>query len=500
VRRLRLDRFETLTLLALLAMAYAVLAGLVLRTIVKGGVVTGGDGFLVADPLQYLTWLRQAGEHVGIGNLYDLAPGPRPFVHPLLLLAGWLHELGLGVAAAYHVLKVPAALVLFAGTLAWCRRFLDRAGLRVALVLALFAASPIAAVVGWSGLGGEEFKLDVDFVSGELWTFNWLWGYQFTALAVGLVPLGLLAYERDRLGWCAVCALLCTWIQPWQGATLLITIVAAELLTARRLTRLVLPCVAGALPAVYYWVLSREDDAWRLAGEVNAFPRWSLLVTVLGLLPLALPALPAFRRGWRASFGDSALRVWPLAGLLVFYLPVGTFPFHAFQGLFIPLAVLAVLGVPSLARVRVALTVVLLLVVPGTLYRGLELRDAVGKGFQPFFLTAEEREALRHLEARPEAGGVLAPVYSGLLIPAYTGRETYIGAGSWTPDFDRRLEQMEALFGGRMSAGEAERLVRRSGARFLFSDCHGRAEIGGIVATFTDPPARFGCATVWRVR
>lgn len=490
----RLDRFETLTLLALVAMAYAALAGLVLRTIVKGGVVTGGDGFLVADPLQYLNWLRQAGEHVGIANLYDLEPGPRPFVHPGLLLAGWLHELGLGVAAAYHVFKVPAALVLFAGTLAWCRRFLEGTNRRIALVVALFAASPVAALVGWSGLGGEAFKLDVDFVTGELWTFNWLWGYQFTALAVGLVPLGLLAYERGRLGWCAACALLCTWLQPWQGATLLITIVVAELLTSRRLSRPVVPCVAGALPALYYWILSREDESWRLAGEVNAFPRWSLLVVVLGLAPLAVPALFA---GWSTrSFGDAALRVWPLAGLLVFYLPVGTFPFHAFQGLFIPLAVLAVMGV----RWRAAALLVVLLVVPGTVYRVLELRDAVGKGFQPFFLTAEEREALRHLEARPEAGGVLAPVYSGLLVPAYTGRETYIGAGSWTPDFERRLEQMEALFGGRLSAAEAERLVRRSGARFLLSDCHGRRDISGIVATFTDPPARFGCAAVWRVR
>ena len=30
----------------------------------RGGVVTGADGFLVADPMQYLDWARQAGEHV----------------------------------------------------------------------------------------------------------------------------------------------------------------------------------------------------------------------------------------------------------------------------------------------------------------------------------------------------------------------------------------------------------------------------------------------------
>jgi hypothetical protein len=43
-------------------------------------------------------------------------------------------------------------------------------------------------------------------------------------------------------------------------------------------------------------------------------------------------------------------------------------------------------------------------------------------------------------------------------------------------------------------------VVRQSGARFLLSDCHGRADIAPLVAGVTDPPRRFGCATVYRVR
>jgi hypothetical protein len=91
-------------------------------------------------------------------------------------------------------------------------------------------------------------------------------------------------------------------------------------------------------------------------------------------------------------------------------------------------------------------------------------------------------------------------VYSGIVLPAYTGRETYIGAGSWTPDADRRREDTEALFGGRMGPAEARRLVRRSRARLLYSDCHGRADIERTVAPFTLGAHRIGCATVYRVR
>jgi len=85
-------------------------------------------------------------------------------------------------------------------------------------------------------------------------------------------------------------------------------------------------------------------------------------------------------------------------------------------------------------------------------------------------------------------------------VPAYTGRETYIGAGSWTPDFDSRHRETEALFAGEMDTAEARALVRRSGAEFLYSDCHGRADIERIVRPFTVPPRRFGCAAVYRVR
>lgn len=520
----RLDRFDWAALLALVALAFAALGALVTRVLLQGGTVTGGDGYLVADPMQYLNWLRQAGEHVGIANLYDLEDGPRPFVHPGLLISGLLHRLGAGLVVAYSVWKPVAALVLFAGTWALTHRLLARRDdRRLALVAALFCASPVAALVGWTGLGGASFGLSIDFITGELWTGTWLWGYQFTALAVGLVPLALLAYERGRAGGrgrmlaaAAGLGLLCAWLQPWQGVTLAFVLVGTELWLIRRGDRgwgpaardALGPLAAIAAPLVYYLLLSRLDPSWELAGEVNRLPRWSVLVTVLGLLPLGLPALLAVRLP-APAFADVAVRVWVPAALLLFYLPFGTFPFHAFQGLGLPLAVLAAAGLRARLGDRGlwspgvrgwVVAVMALLIVPGTIYRVDHLRDAVKRGYQAFFLEDGERDALRWLDEAPEPGGVLTPVYLGGSVPAYTGRETYVGAGSWSPDFDRRLEQMEALFGGRLTAEQAERLVRASGARFLLSDCHGRADISRVVAGFTDPPRRFGCATVYRVR
>jgi hypothetical protein len=518
-RARRLDAADLAALAALTALAFAVLAALLARVWLRGDFVTGADGFLVADPMQYLDWARQAGEHVLIGNPYDLAPGPRSFLHPGLLVSGLLYRLGASPAVAYLAWKPVAVAALFAGSLMLVRRVLPRGDdRRLALALALFACSPVAAIVGWGGIGDHGDKLSMDFVTGELWTGSYLWGYSFTAIAVGLLPLGLLAYERGRAGGprravALACGagLLCAWLQPWQGVTLALVLAAAEAIAVRRgrparraLRDLAAPLAATAAPLVYYLLLSKLDASWELAGQANDLPRWPWWALLLGPLPLALPAAFAYRVA-APDFAAVALRAWPLAALLVYFQPFGTFPFHAFQGLSIPLAALAVIALRAWLRERPvplapAVATVVALCTVGTAYRAQQLADAVHLARQPFFLTAGERDALRYLDRAPEPGGVLAPVYSGILIPAYTGRETWVGAGSWTPDQPARADEAETLFAGRLDPGAAAALVRRSGARFLYSDCHGRADIAAEVAAVARAAVRFGCARVWRVR
>jgi hypothetical protein len=521
--RLKLDAFDLGVLAALAGLSFAVLSGLLLRTILQGGVISGADGYLVADPMQYLAWARQAGEHGLIANPYDLRDGPRAFLHPGLLISGGLYALGASPTLAYLAWKPVAVLVLFAGARGVVWRTLERRDdRRLALVLALFACSPVAAVVGWGRIGDNGVKLNFDFITGELWSGSYLWGYLFTAIAVGLLALGLLAYERARdggsarrLALAAGLGLLVAWLQPWQGVTLFLLLAAAELICWRRtraggrraVARLAVVGAGVALPLVYYLLLSRLDPSWELAGQVNELPRWPWWVLLLGPLPLALPAVLAYRLPAR-DFAGVAIRAWPLAALVVYFQPAGTFPFHAFQGLAIPLAVLGVGALRAYlgerpVPLRPVLVALVVLVGIGTAYRVAEMQDAVHYGRQPFFLEPGEHDALRHLDRTHEAGGVLAPVYMGILVPPYTGRETYIGAGSWVPDFDRRLTEMEDLFAGLMPSAQAAALVRRSGARFLLADCHGRADVARLerlFAGFTEPPRRFGCAAVWRVR
>ncbi|MEI6792626.1 MAG: hypothetical protein WCK97_05250, partial [Actinomycetes bacterium] len=133
-------------------------------------------------------------------------------------------------------------------------------------------------------------------------------------------------------------------------------------------------------------------------------------------------------------------------------------------------------------------------------YRADQMRGAVSAGRQAFFLEPGERDAMRWIEAQPGSGAVLAPIPDGSYISAYTGRAVWIGAGSWTPDFGWRGLAVEAMFNGVSGAAEDQRLVRQSGARFVYQSCRSKANLAPkLGAVVTGPPRQFGCAKVWEV-
>ena len=229
--RLGLDRLELGALVALCGLSVLVLAMLS----VQGRPLSGADGLLASDQLQYFAWIREASHHLLIGNRFDLAPGERSFLHPGFALSGGLHALGLSIPLSYLAWKPLAVALTFVGALRYVRRLLPAGGQRhAALLLALFAVMPASWLVAWTNWGGNPRQYTFDFISGEMWSGQYLWGYLMTAIAVFLMPLVLLAHERRRYVPAAAGALLVTWLQPWQGATLALIVLGAEAVRWRR--------------------------------------------------------------------------------------------------------------------------------------------------------------------------------------------------------------------------------------------------------------------------
>ena len=511
-RGFRAEHVEAAVLVALALLSLAFLASLVER----GGELTWIEGFQVADQAQWLNWVRETGERLLVANRFDLQPDDAVLLHPVGLVAP-LYLLGLPPAVAYLAWKPIAVAVLFYGVWRWVRRMLDGPWERAAaLVVALLFAPPVAAL-GARVFGNEDDAV-LAFISGEVWPPGYLWGYPMTALALGLMAIAFLRSERalaaerpGRDAWIgAAAAFGASATHPWQGLILLGVLgaacawqAAARETAAAELVRRLWPVALGALvPAAYYALLTAVDDSWARTAEVyrEDFDRWPLWLLALALLPLLLPALPGYR-GSARGLQERILRVWPPVALLLYLLPFGTFPFHAFNGISIPLAVLAARALSPWARTSTARAMlvaagVALLVLPGAADRVRLARAAVQIGVEPYAIQRDEESALDFLESAPEPGGVIANVYLGQLVPESTGRETWVGHPSWTPEFARRSELARRLLDGTLGERLVRELVPRTRARFILVRCGEGEPLERQLGVLVDDVQRYGCVRV----
>jgi hypothetical protein len=271
----------------------------------------------------------------------------------------------------------------------------------------------------------------------------------------------------------------------------------------------VLVLVGTGLPLLYYLILNRTDLSWQLA-RVASKHSFSLFTIVLGIVPLLLPALVAYR-GWPRSYLGVMTRMWPVAALLIYLVSASNFsatPLHAWGGITIPLAVLAVEGAQRLgygrlpARALITGVVLAVATIPGAisqLHTAAQL--AVPRRGNPTFIRGDEQSALRYLARDPVPGGVFTRFYLGDLVPAETGRRTFVGDCLWSePNCGVRALYSQQVFRNTVPAETARRLVRQSGARFVLADCRVSPKLGAVLTPLTESVTRFGCASVYTLK
>lgn len=509
----------------LLGLLYAALSCAIVAALLSTGrELTGGENQVAADQLQYLSWIVSSAKHGTINNLWTIpAQGSSHFVEPGFFVSGLLHRAGLGVIPSYQLWKLVSIPLLVIAFAAYVRRLLPPGGARAAgLALALFGLSPVGALVGWGSLHGG-WRAQIEFAAGEMFAPGWMWGYMMTGVAVALVPLVLLGSARALTTdlwkrWTALAcagAFLCSWLQPWQGAEIVGAVLACSVLAPGRpslrvvASRHSLIVVSGMIPLVYYRWLASTDRFWELAGQANnSIPHWSpwVWIAAMGPFVVALPALLKKPADWQ----ETALRAVPVIMLaeyaVIAAFGVGTFAFHAIQGIVLFLAILAVQSAliwrdaPWWGRHRwLAIGLCAIMCIPGAAHRLNLMRLEIHRSAQPYFFEDGERQAVEQLATAAGPGGVLAPIKAGLSVPGWSGRPVWVGQISWTHDYRRRVADAEALFKGRLDRTSARRLVLGSGARFLYSDCGHpfdlRSQLDGLIVGVTD----HGCARIYEL-
>ncbi|MDQ6819549.1 MAG: hypothetical protein M3076_04280 [Actinomycetota bacterium] len=509
----RIDGFDLAVLGAFACVSLWILALDLWQVLAHGRVWTGTDGIYLVDQMQYLAWIRDAAHHLFASNLFVLRSTPSDYFQPAVAISGALTAVGVPPWLALLLWKPVAVLCVFFGTRRYVRDTLTgKWPRRAALVLAIFYGA-FSVVYGSFGVVGD---LQFTFLS---------WGYTFGLLAVGLLLLALISYDRARARgrriWLpGLLGAIASLLHPWQGELLIVLILSVELVmwlsAGRRLRQMTagdarlpaLTILITALPLLYYLVLGNLDLSWELARDASkhAFSIWTIL---LAIGPLMVPAALGYRR--RASgFLPLVTRLWLPAALAIYILSasgLSATPLHAFDGVTVPLAVLAVQGAGSLRVARhrrrwlLGAAAVGLATIPATVYLlGYSAGLAAPTPGNANFIAHDEQRALRYLARDRDPGGVLSRFYLGSVIPGQTGRRTFVGDCLWSePDCMPRAQVVQALFSGAIAPAAARSLVHASGARFVLSDCQVTGNLAVALAPITVSVRRFGCAKVYEV-
>lgn len=518
-RRRLPDGFELGVLAVLAALSMWVVATDLVEAARHHLVWTHTDGFFSGDQLQYLSWIQSSSQSFLIANLFVLRSTPADYFQPAIAVSGLLTRIGMAPWLALMLWKPVAVVGMFAAVRALAHRmFSVRIDRRAALVLGLLFAS-LSAVYGSLGVIGDEMTM-------------WMsWGYPFALMAVALIVFGMLAYARardaNRWAWGpGLLGALAGSLHPWQGELFALVLVGAELSRAPETVR-DLRGVAAArwlrdprirlalgtlvltgIPLLYYLVLGRLDTNWGMARQ-HSKHAFSFTAIAIGFAPLAVFAALAYR-GRPASFLELLLRAWVPAALVIYVLSataLSATPLHAFNGITVPLAMLAVTGVRRTGLTRIprgralAVVAVLLGIVPGNVYTMAYAHEYTSptQGNADYISPSENR-AVQYLKASPIPGGVLSRFFLGEALPGLTGRHDLTGDCLWSePRCLDRASAADSLLAGRMKPAAARRFVSQSGARFVLAGCQPHVDLRRWLGSLIVATHRFGCATVYEL-
>ena len=497
----------------------------------------GGHLLGIIDANTYIAKMRYGANGPWLlKRVYTTAPhaGGFAYFHYILLgkLAAWVTGQGAHVRTstllvAFHAMRVAAGLALLAVIYRFAADYLRTpAQRRLAWAVASFAGGlGFAGEVARAAAGaGASASTAVEYYVPEAFTMLLLYGLPHLAAARALLIGGWLVFFRavDGTSWRRALLAGALWagmsvIIPFDAA-LLGVLIAAWLLAlwiAQRhfpLAELRLAAVAGAPPLtllLYDAWLFTQNPVFAIWARQNALPS-----PALGAYLMAYGLLLAFVAvGLAAVFRHPLTRrrallvSWPLAALVMAYLPVGV-QRRLLEGVIVPLGVLAAFGIWRLVgeppeegaglrlgwrlrQVGVSAVVMVLfgsaiLLVGGGLLAARTPRE-------PAFLPAGQVAALNWLrEEAPPGSVVLATYETGNVIPAYAGVRVYIGHGPETVDARRKEAEARAFFLGGMTDDSRRALLDTAGADYVYI---GPAEASSCPVCFD--PAALGLRPVY---
>ncbi len=431
-------------------------------------------GFLLnpLDGNSYLAKMQQGWQGQWRFRLpFTADPGAGAFLFLFYLFLGHLARwLGQPLLAVFHAARLLAALFL-----------LDRLWRLTKSVFAddsnsanfAFALAAFGAGMGWLLIPAGY--LPADFWVAEAYPFLSAYANPHFPLGLGLVLLLITESHQPRtasIAWFSIlggAAFLLSWISPF-GVVIVLMILGGRLVWGwlensfpTELFILGAVIAVGGLPVMLYdlWIANSDPAlaSWNAQNLTPSPPIWDFLLSLSPAIVLALFALVQARKNAPISASQKSLIVWAVLGSLLVFVPL-SLQRRFMMGLYVPLSLLAVLGIETIAAQnrqrfrRVAVAVFSFsgltnLIILAAALAGIAARDP------QIYLSAAEIEVLNWINANTASDTVvLAGPETGLLIPAYTGRRVVYGHPFETVDAASEQEFVTRFFEGDLPAVE----------------------------------------------
>jgi hypothetical protein len=451
------------------------------------GHVFVGFFYLWDDATTYLAKMREGWEGAWAWeNRYTTEPSPPAYLFMFWIVLGHLAAVThLPLILVFHLARVLGALALMAGAWLFICHFIQDRTARVFALFFLAFGLGLGLVIWALGhpvvFGNQTEGLDLRMP--ELSAFysvlalpHFAWSGVFAAFGVALtlkaiqrgsLTLGLLA----GVAWLGQASIHPQMPILMGGATAL-----ALFLRPARPRGWAAAALAFAIPAPYVlysylaFVGNPQVERWTFHSKNAVAPETiSLLMALAPQLLLAVAGLPgAFRRRSRE---DLFLLAWLVLLAAILYLPnpAGDLRRRFFDGLYLPLAVLAARGMydailPRLRSLRARRLIPFSYVAfaaIGSVF--LVLAPLAVAGQPQYTVTTAEYDGLNWLGSQP-SGRVLAMPGVGLYIPAYSSDTVYVGHYDETFDYTNKTRTAFRVLTGQT---DIEQFIRDNQIRYV---------------------------------
>lgn len=387
-------------------------------------------------------------------------------------------ELANALAIAFQVFRIFASVVLVLAIYAFVAEFIRAPQTRwLALIL-----STLGAGLGWllvlTGQGKLLGTQPVEFYIPEGFSFLVIFALPHVAVARAAILFGLIFLFRslDNQRWQEAALAGILWNLVGLMVTFYLPVIYAVLgawgvaLWVKKrqfpLQFALLGGLAAALTAPLFlyniWLFSANDAFARWSSQ-NYLPSPHPIHYLFGYGLLAVLAVAGGRWAWKKGTEKHLLLIsWVLLVPILVYLPINV-QRRLLEAFFIPLVILAVVGLKLVARhtkpFKRAQLVVLVALLPSMLLLWVGSIFTLTTPDFPAFHPRAETNAMDWLAKYAEADSVVMGAFdTGNYLPARTNLRPFLGHGPETLDSDDKSELVEKFYRGELSPAEIQQL------------------------------------------